>query len=111
MQKPVRSRTGFGRSVIIAIGLSIAAVAQASDYSVVDLNYFHVDCRIKQQQIEFLQSLRPTPAERGNSGLLNMLMPWKVITDSNTYENRAHHASGRTDWMINQLLMELRTCP
>lgn len=110
MQRSVRSRTGFGKSVIIAIGLSFGAV-QASDYLTTDLNYFQVDCRIKQKQIEFLQSLRPSQAERGNSSLLNMLMPWKLITDPDTYGNRAQHASGRTDWMINQLLMELRTCP
>ena len=75
MQRAARSRIGFGRSAIIAIGFSLAATVQASNYSPVDLNYFHVDCRIKQQQIQFLQSLRPSSAERGNSALLNMIMP------------------------------------
>lgn len=111
MQRPVRSRIGFGRSVITAIALSGCVSAVAGNFSPADLNHFHVDCRLKQQQIQFLQSLRPSAAERGNSVLLNMLTPWKVITDPDVYYNRAHNGSGRTDWMINQLLMELRACP
>lgn len=73
----------------------------------VDLEHYQINCRMKTQQVQFLQSLRPTRDERFSAGIDNSLQPWKVITNPMEFQNTRSIQGGRTEWLINQLLMQI----
>lgn len=74
----------------------------------VDLDNFQVDCRIKEQQIKLLQSMRANNDTRFVNRLENMINPWDNVIDQDTAFQRREIGNGRTNWLINQHLMTLR---
>ena len=76
-----------------------------------DLNYYQIDCKRKQEQIVFLQSLRISQDDRFRAGIENLLTPWRVVTDPVSRKQLAVIHDGTTNWTINQLLMQIsRDC-
>jgi len=76
-----------------------------------DLDYFQVTCSQKAQQIAMLQSMRSTSDDRLFARASNALQPWLMITNPGQYNENVSRGSSRTDWLLNQKLMELRACP
>ena len=48
----------------------------------IDLESFQINCRIKEQQIKFLQSMRSGRDERMLAGVGNLTQPWSRWTDN-----------------------------
>ena len=77
-----------------------------------DLDRFQIDCRIKAQQIRFLQGMRATQDDRFLAGATNLTRPWTVVTAFPEYKHRVLVNNGYTNWSINQLLMRIsHDCP
>ena len=103
------SASVFGICAILAILLTTGcSTAQRTPMGFVDLDYYQVDCRKKPEQIAFLQSMRPTRDEKLFAGLSAIFQPWQYVSDPYNYDSRRAMSSGRTEWLINQKLMELR---
>jgi len=67
------------------------------------LNHFVVDCRIKQQQVEMLQSMRQTSEEQVMARMRSMAQPFTWSSD--------HDISlGNPNKYINFWLRELSAC-
>jgi|APGre2960657468_1045069.scaffolds.fasta_scaffold37819_3 hypothetical protein len=82
-----------------------ASVRQPMDID--DLDHFILDCNLKTQQIQFLQSLRHTPNERLAARFNNLITPWQGVTDP--YGRRQQRAIGNNEynWIINQHIWTL----
>ncbi len=78
--------------------------------SVDSLNHYQVDCSKKEEQIHFIQSMRPTEPQR-NMAAIVATVPFAWMGDVGNYSGQREVASGRKDWMLNQILMELNRCP
>ena len=106
----VQSKLAFGTFVIVA---SLFNTASAQPVMLAqDLEYFRIDCRIKEQQMVFLQSLRTTPDQRLGAGFINAVTPWRVITDSTSFRQNVQVHNGNTNWLITQLILKLsKDCP
>jgi hypothetical protein len=76
-----------------------------------DLNYFQPDCRIKQQQIEMLQSMRQTPDEQLMAYGKNITHFWHKYTQPDEHRRRAEIGTGEINRQINYNLQLLRQCP
>lgn len=77
-----------------------------------DLENFRIDCRIKQEQILFLQSMRSSQDTRLVAGFENYYRPWEIFTNLTAYRQRAQIHNGYTNWLINQHLLKLSyQCP
>ena len=74
------------------------------------LNHYQVDCSIKEEQVRFIQSMRPSNAERNMADII-ATVPFAWIADVGNYSGQREVSSGRKDWMLNQILMELNRCP
>ena len=111
----VRSRVVSGACVIVASLFSSGCVSlqpttQAMPW--VDLDRFTIDCRIKEQQVRLLQSMRITNDDRLVYHMNNVTQPWQRFTRPDTWDERQRLSTGRTNWLINQHLMLLnRNCP
>ena len=106
------SKIASGTCVIIAsVFSSGCATSTVAPMPVRDLANFQIDCRIKSQQIAFLEGMR----SRGDDRLVSKLSTgaiWKYYTDPLQYQQYQQMATGRSDWMINQLLMRIQwDCP
>lgn len=102
-------KLAFGAFAIIA---SVSINAQSRVMSTVDLDHFQIDCRIKAQQIQFLQSMRVTADERMAAGLTNIALLWQRFTQPAEFQQRANIGNGYSNWTINQLLVRLaHDCP
>lgn len=73
-----------------------------------DLDHFQIDCSKKQQQVEFLQSLRSTSDQRAGARLQSFLTPWRWFTDPEGQARVHHVGKGSYNWIIDQALWELR---
>jgi hypothetical protein len=73
-----------------------------------DLDSFQINCARRTEQIALLQSMRSTPDDRLFALLSNAVQPWKEFSDPAQYRDNALRGYGRSDWVINQKLMELR---
>lgn len=112
MISKLRSRIVFGSFVIIASAFSSGCAGGRQPMAAVDLDYFQIDCSIKEHQIKFLQSMRVNQDERLVAGASNALQPWSYITDQQAYAQRYQIHNNRTNWLINQKLMRLaHDCP
>lgn len=69
-----------------------------------DLNRFVIDCNQKDQQTRFLLSLMNEGEDRQNAMLQNILMPWRIVTDSNAYIRNNAVYTGANNYNIRQLL-------
>ena len=77
-----------------------------------DLEYYQINCRKKEEQIAFLESLRMGSNERLINGVENVVNPHQAITNPERVSQRRAVATGRTNWLINQHLMRLAyDCP
>jgi hypothetical protein len=102
-------KLAFGAFAII---VSVSANAELRVMPSMDLDHFQIDCRIKEQQVRFLQSMRVNADERMNAGLLNIGMIWQRFTSPAQFQQRADIGNGYSNWAINQLLMRLAyDCP
>lgn len=79
--------------------------------AVYDLDTFRVNCKIKKQQTAMLQQMKMSADDMLFARIRNLTQPWEQFTDGENYYSRIESSSGRTNWLINQLLMELRECP
>lgn len=74
----------------------------------VDLDNFQIDCRIKEQQIKMLQSMRAGPDTQLINRLESTINPWDRLFNEEAAFQRQEIGRGRTDWLINQHLLNLR---
>ena len=99
----------YGICVTLAILCNAGcAVTQRTPMGFQDLNHFKINCKKKAEQIAFLQSQRPTPDEKLLAGFSAMLQPWTYLTNPYEHDSNRAVSTGRSEWLINQLLMELR---
>ena len=61
---------------------------------------------MKEQQIKFLLSMRPTPDDRLASSLSGAA-PWRAITDPVAWQQDRDIASGRNNYLIDNHLWYL----
>lgn len=103
------SSTNFGLCVTTAILLSGCSTlgTQQQPMAFYDLDYFVVDCKIKSQQIAWLQTMRPSTEQKIQASLSNKL---RIFPTSGT-DTEKTVANGRYNWLINQHLMKLAECP
>lgn len=109
-----RFATVFGLCVItvsLFSGCATHVRPEQVPVSTRDLNYFQVDCRIKEQQIAFLQSLRQTNQAQAEARFRLMLQPWQAYSDPQAYAINADMAYGNHNKYINHHLNLLKYCP
>ena len=75
-----------------------------------DLNYYQVDCRRKQEQIEFLQRQRLSQEEQFAARMRLMWRSDQLVTNSRVYLVNYDMAHGNPNKYINYLLRELAEC-
>lgn len=97
----------FGTTVILA---DTSLANEPMDWN--DLDHFVVNCEMKREQIEFLNSMRSNKAERTWHLFQYKLMPWQAVTDPKGHNKNRQQAIGGYNWLINQHLHTLATqCP
>jgi outer membrane murein-binding lipoprotein Lpp len=65
-----------------------------------DLNHFQIDCRIKNQQVAMLQSMRQSRDEQFAAGMRSMMRPFSWTPDHDIAHNNTNKY---IDFHINQL--------
>ena len=104
-----RFASAFGTCVILATLLTTGcSTVQRTPMGFADLDGFQIDCRRRGEQMAFLQSMRPTNDEKLFAGFGAMLQPWTYLSDPYAQDSRRVLSTGRSEWLINQKLMELR---
>jgi len=99
----------YGICVTLAILCSAGcSTVQQTPMGFQDLDHFKVNCKKKAEQIAFLQSMRPTRDEKLLAGFSVMLQPWNYLVEPYEHDSKRAVSTGRSEWVINQLLMELR---
>jgi hypothetical protein len=93
---------------VTLVSLSNISAAQNVAMHPDDLDRFVVDCKLKEQQIAMLQSMRQSRNDIAAARVNNAFKPWTVITDPRNYNYHSQVGSGRVNWLIDQLLMQLR---
>lgn len=102
----VKRKIACGIFATLAIVASAGCATQKVAMNSWDLDHFWTDCSRKQQQIEFLQSLRVSPQDQARARLARM-----ISTNAERGWELDSIASGRTNWIINQHLLALSRCP
>lgn len=75
--------------LIIAIAAMVTGCTTTSKMSVADLNDYKIDCRKKDQQIEFLYSQIPSQGDQAaNAFILTGITSTIVTTMDGTYDRR-----------------------
>jgi len=100
------------RSVIIRtlFGIfAITAVEAKEPMRINDLDHFVVDCSKKKEQIEFLESMRPSQGDKILARFTTKAMPWQALTDPEGYRKNKYLGQGGYDWLIRQKLYTLAT--
>ena len=97
-----------GICVTLAILCSGCASTRSDPMGFADLDSFQIDCSRRNEQIALLQSMRSTRDDRLVSRASNAIQPWLAYTNPEQHYNNAVRGRGRTDWVINQKLIELR---
>jgi len=87
-----------------------STTAPTYSMGVEQLNHYQVDCSKKAEQIKYIQSMRPTNPQRNIAAVISSI-PFAWMLDVGNYSDQRHVASGKKDWMLNQILMELNRCP
>ena len=99
----------YGVCVTLAVLLTTGcSTVQRTPMGFADLDGFQIDCRRRGEQMAFLQSMRPTNDEKLFAGFGAMLQPWTYLSDPYAQDSRRVVSTGRSEWLINQKLMELR---
>lgn len=110
----VSTKLVCGIFATIAIACNLVGCAGApvrEPMAIYDLDTFRVNCKIKKQQVAMLQQMRMSADDMLFAKFRNLSQPWEQFTDGENYYRRIESSSGRTNWLIDQLLMELRECP
>lgn len=76
-----------------------------------ELNYFQVDCKRKQQQVEMLQNMRQSREEMASAATTNLFQPWTAVTDPRGFYERQKASEGGINKQINYNLFLLSYCP
>jgi hypothetical protein len=97
-----------GICVILAILCSGCASTRSDPMRFADLDSFQINCSQRTAQIAWLQSMRGTADDRLVARASNAIQPWLIYTNPEQHYNNANRGYGRSDWVINQKLMELR---
>lgn len=103
-----KSKVVSGICVTLAILCSGCATSRPQPMSFAELDYFQINCAQRTQQMALLQSMRSTPDDRLFARASNALQPWRAYTNPDQYRDNAYQGYGRSDWVINQKLIELR---
>ena len=99
----------YGVCVTLVVLLTTGcSTVQRTPMGFADLDGYQIDCRRRGEQIAFLQSMRPTNDEKLFAGFGAMLQPWNYIVDPYVHDSKRAVSTGRSEWLINQKLMELR---
>ena len=96
----------FGTCVTTAT-LSSAAEGIPMDWY--DLDHFQIDCSLKKEQIEFLNSMRVSESDMIGFRLQELVMPWAKLTDPEGNARVHRTGNGDYNWLINQHLYSLAT--
>ena len=106
----VQLKHAFGIFVITASVFSsgCASNPQRQPMASVDLEYFQVDCKIRQQQIVLLQNMRTNRDDSLVANVGNILQPWQAFTRPDQYYQRSQIGSSRVNWLINQHLLTIQ---
>jgi hypothetical protein len=110
----VSTKLVCGMFATIAIACNLVGCAGApvrEPMAIYDLDTFRVNCKIKKQQVAMLQQMRMSADDMLFAKFRNLTQPWEQFSDGENYYRRIESSSGRTNWLIDQLLMELRECP
>jgi hypothetical protein len=105
--------TVFGTCVITASLCSGCATQPNPNripMTTMDLNYYQVDCRRKQEQIEFLQRQRISRDDQFAARMRLMFRSDQLITNPRMYMVNYDMAHGNPNKYINYLLQELAAC-
>ena len=98
-------------SITFGIFVTTATISRADGIPMdwYDLDHFQIDCSIKQEQIEFLNSIRHSETDMIGARLMELVTPWnKVIRPTDA--KRVHRTgNGDYNWLINQHLYTLST--
>lgn len=89
--------TRFGKFVLFVSLCSLVGCATRPSYGTARMKEFQPDCRIAEQQIIWLQSLRPTYYEKTSAALVNRLIP--IPTEG--YNERMLTANSQIDWWVD----------
>jgi len=87
----VATSIAFGTSVIIATSLQ-ASEREPLDWQ--DLDHFQIDCSLKKEQTEYLNSMRTKNVTWAR--LQWKFMPWQSVTDGEGYEKIKSRQQERT---------------
>jgi hypothetical protein len=79
--------------------------------STYDLNYFQTDCKKKDEQVVFLQSMRQSRDEQFAARMRNTLQPWKIFTNPAEYSSDHDVSNNNPNKYINFHLNQLKYCP
>lgn len=111
MKTPRLSKFVSGVCVIAAsVSVGCTTLPEAR-YPHASLDTFVVDCRIKQQQIEFINAQRTSKNEQLAARVAVAVAKWQVFTDFDGYVAQHRVGEGQHSWMIDQILWELKQCP
>lgn len=75
-----------------------------------DLNHYQIDCSRKQEQVQFLQSMRVSQEEQFAARMRLMWRSDQMFTNPQVYLVNHDTAYGNHNKYINYLLKELQTC-
>jgi len=99
-------------SIAFGIFVTTATLSKADDGIPMnwnDLDHFQVDCSIKQEQIDFLNSLKHSETDMMNARLMELVTPWTWFTDPHGAKRVQRTGNGDYNWLINQHLHTLAT--
>jgi len=80
------------------------ATQNTTSISQQDLNTFVIDCSRRDEQIRYLANLASLPEEQTNARLSNLVQPYKIITDPDTFMQRHNVGNGQINYDIRQLI-------
>lgn len=103
--KPVAHRFAIAYGICAMCVVLLSGCASQIDprrvpMSTQDLNHFQVDCRIKDQQVAMLQSMRQSRDEHFASSMRSMLRPFSWTPDHDIAYNNPNKY---IDFHLNQL--------
>jgi hypothetical protein len=97
-------------SVSLFSGCATQPMPERVPMTSMDLNYYQVDCRRKQEQVQFLQSMRISQEEQFAARMRLMWRSDQLVTNPRVYLINYDMAHGNPNKYINYLLRELAEC-
>ena len=94
----LRSKINFGVCVVFVSLASLTGCATRVSYGTQRMSDFRPDCRIAEQQIAWLQSMRPTESEKATAKVRSVFLKAPMLNDS-YWDNRLV-SEGYIDWWV-----------